>query len=210
MEEKMERMKNFSNFLSRCIRKEKDAWDLFVERYVQLIYYYIYHTLKRYNTGFQKEKIEDICHDILLQLLDDHCRRLRNFRGKDEHTFFAYLRTISFSTTVDYLRSRRNFIDLDKVQYILPGKDKMKKLHRKDFRTLVGIIKDNLPERYNNLFEMIYEEELDHAEIADIMDLKTNAVYQLKYRMMRNVTKIARKKELYEELEIFLMSPCFC
>jgi RNA polymerase sigma factor (sigma-70 family) len=121
----------------------------------------------------------------------------------------AYLRMISFSTTVDYLRSQRKFIDLDKLHYILPGKDKMKKLHRKDFRTLVGIIKDNLSERYNHLFEMIYEEELDHAEIADIMDLNENAVHQLKYRMMKKVTKIAKKKDIYDELEIFMMNPVF-
>jgi RNA polymerase sigma factor (sigma-70 family) len=209
MKKKKMEKEDFSDFLSRCIRKEKDTWDLFVERYIHLIYNYIYHTLKRYNYAFQNEEVEDICHDIFLHLLDDDCRQLRNFRGRDEYAFMAYLRTISFSSTVDFLRSRRKFVNFDKVQYILPIKDKFNKLHRKDFRTLMGIIKDNLPKRHNRLFELIYEKELNNTEIADIMNLKKNAVHQLRFRMMKNVSKIVKKKNIYDELEIFMMSPVF-
>ena len=71
------------------------------------------------------------------------------------------------------------------------------------------IIRDGLSKRYNYLFKLIYEEGLDFLEIAEIMGLKLNAVYQLKFRMIKNIIKKAKQKNLYHEPEIFMISPSF-
>lgn len=201
---------NFLDFLNKCIQKDKTAWDEFVDRYSQYIYNYIIHTLKRYNYAFQVDEIEEIFNNIFLSLLDKNCKSLRNFHGQYEHSLLAYLRTISFNTTIDYLRAVNYFVDFDKVGYQIGTETRFKKIHLKDLREIIEIIKDNLPERHSRLFEMLYEKDLNQSEISEIMDLKSNAVHQLKHRMMKNVIKIAKRKNLYHDLKTFKLDSCSC
>lgn len=200
----METGDDFLDFLNRCTLKEKDAWDLFVERYSNLIYNYIIRTLKKYYYFFQNDEVDDIFNRIFVALLDKNCRRLRNFRGKNERSFGAYLREISFHITVDFLREQRNFVELEQIQYRICDDDKNERFDLKELKELIGVLRDELPERHKYLFKLIYKEGLDLSEIADIMNLKLNAVHQLKFRMLNNLAKIAKKKDLYHELKTFI------
>ena len=199
---------NFLDFLTKCVQKNKAAWNEFIDRYSNYIYNYVIQTLKRYNYFFQDDEVNEIFNIIFLNLLDKECKSLRSFNGQNEQSFLAYLRTISFNTSVDYLRTVKHFVDFDKVDYQIGMEDRFKKIHLKDLREIIQIIKENLPERHSFLFEMIYEKDLNQSEISEIMDLNSNAVHQLKHRMMKNIIKIVRKKDLYEALQTFNMDFC--
>jgi len=204
----MEKDTTFLDFLKRCASKDKKAWDTFIEKYSHYIYLYINRTLRRYNTGPQNGETEEIFNSVFLALLDNDCKRLKNFRGKNEYSFLAYLRVISFHMTVDFLRKRKNLVALEKVQNYLPNRDHLMSLDRKDLRDMLTIVSDELPSRHRYLFRLIYEEELDSSEIAEIMNINLNALSQLKFRMMKNLIKTAKKKGLYSELKKFLVNPC--
>lgn len=196
--------KDFLDFLDRCIKKDKDAWENFVETYGRLIYNHIIRTLRRYFYPFQDDDLEEIFNIIFLALIEDNFKRLKNFRGQNEPTFASYLRKISFNTCIDFLRERRNLRSLEEIQNCVNAKDSDETLDRKDLREIIRIARDELPERHHYLFKLIYEEDFDLSEISEILNLKLNAVHQLKYRMIKNFIKIIKEKNLYQELNLFL------
>jgi len=191
----MKDIKGFMPFLGQCIRQDKEAWNDFTERYGTKIYNYIRHTLNKYDYVWQEDDINEILHNVFLTLIDDDCRRLSNFRGNNERSFLAYLRTISFHVAVDYLMEWDSFIDFDAVQDVLPARNRSRQLEWKEMRSLVSMLRNDLPARHNRMFGLLYEEDLNQTEIAHIMDLQPNAVHQLKYRMIRNFIRIAKNKE---------------
>jgi len=199
----------FLDFLKSCSMKDKKAWNTFIDKYSSLIYLYINKTLKRYSTISQNGEADEIFNSVFLALLDNDCRRLKIFRGKNEYAFLAYLREISFHMTVDFLRNRRSFVHLDGIQNYFPKQDHSISLDQKDLKKIISILCGELPSRHYYLFRLIYEEELDSSEIAHIMGLNLNALNQLKFRMMKNIIKIAKEKGLYRELKKFLTYPTF-
>ncbi|MGA1843045.1 MAG: RNA polymerase sigma factor [bacterium] len=194
----------FLEFLNKCADKEKDAWDIFINKYSNLIYNYIIRTLKRYNYFFQNDEVDEIFNRIFLALLDKKCRRLRNFRGQNERSFGAYLREISFHISIDFLREQKNFIELEQIQYFVSDDDKYEGLDRRELKEIIACLKNELPERHKYIFKLIYEEGHELAQVAEILELKLNAVHQLKFRMINNLIKIAKKKNLYYELKKFI------
>ena len=200
----MESNERFLDFLDDIVKRDKKAWDLFVEKYGNIIYSYINRTLKRYHYSFQNDEIEEIFDRIFVALLDRECRRLRNFRGENERSFVAYLREISFHLTIDFLREQKSFVDLEEIQYRIADDDKYKKIEIKDLKKLINELKEGLSDRHHYLFKLIYEEDLSLSNVAQIMALKINAVHQLKFRMVNNLIKIAKKKNLYDELKSFI------
>jgi RNA polymerase sigma factor (sigma-70 family) len=197
----MEINKDFLNFLDLCTQKDRDAWDHFINKYSNLIHNYIIKTLQRYNYLFQEDVIEDIDSRAFLALLDNDCKRLKNFRGQDERSFIAYLREIIFNLTVDFLREQKRFIALECIEHINTEKDQDKELDDFNLLKTIMTIKDELSERHKYLFKLIYEEDLGISEIAKIMNLKLNAVHQLKFRMIKSIIDIAKKKKVYYKLE---------
>jgi RNA polymerase sigma factor (sigma-70 family) len=195
--------------LKRCAIKDKEAWNTFIEKYSSYIYLYINKTLRRYTVASQNGEADEVFNSIFLALLDNDCKRLKNFRGQNEYSFLAYLREISFHITVDFLRKRRNFVDLEKVQNYFPERDYSMRLDQKDLSEMFSIVSDELPPRHHYLFRLVYKEELDSSEIAEIMNINLNALSQLKFRMMKNIIKIAKRKGLYQELKIFLVDTPF-
>ena len=204
----MEINKDFLKFLGRCIKKDKYAWDTFVETYSNSIYHYILRTFKRYSYSFQDNEVDETFNSIFLSLLDDNCRRLRNFRGQNERSFSAYLREISFHTTVDVLRKKKNFIDLEEIQYCISTQNDYERLDYWEFEKIILALREELPKRYNYLFHLIYEEDLDFYKIAGILNIKLNALHQLKFRMIKKIIKISKEKGLYHELKIFMNNLC--
>jgi len=194
METPNEKMiENFYDFMDRLTKKDKKAWDFFINQYGHLMYSYVIRTLKRYQYYFQKEEAEDIFHKVFVALLDKDCQKLKNFRGKNERTFKAYLREICFHITIDFLREQRSFMRLDEIQSHIYY-EQYDNLDKKDLKAILSLLIDDLADRHKYLFKLIYEEELEIAEVAEIMKLNINAIHQLKFRMLNSLIKIAKKK----------------
>jgi len=195
---------DFLDFLNKCVKKDKFAWDRFTDKYSNLVYKYIVKTLNRYSFIFQNGEVDEIFNNIFLALLDEDCRRLRNFRGQNEYSFLAYLREITFHITVDFLREQRRFIDLEKIQNCISTNDISTKVDYRDLSSIISKLKDELPERHKYLFKLIYEEDLNSSQIAEIININLNALHQLTFRMVKNIIKIAKKNNLYQELKLFI------
>lgn len=189
----------FIEFINRVIKKEKAAWYSFIDKYNGLIYNYIYRTLRRYNYYRHDDTVEEIFSRVLLALLEGDCKRLRNFRGDNERTFLAYLRVICFNLSIDFLREQKDHVMFEKICYNTPAKDHFRVIETRHIKEAVYLLVKDLPERQRHLFKLMYRDELNTKEIAEIMKLKINALYQLKFRMENNLFRLV-KKHFFQEV----------
>jgi len=201
--------KDFCELLQRCRERDKDAWEVFIKLYGHIIYRYIIKTMNRYFYTYNEDDLDDIFNNVFLALLSENCKKLKEFRGCNERSFLAYLRVMIFHIAVDYLRERKNFIELDRIQDLDLDYGNPERMDRRDLNEVILILREGLPSRYNLLFRLIYEEGFNFSEVADIMNMKTNAVHQLKYRMVCKIRQIAQKKNLYADLQFMIgCIPC--
>ncbi|MGA1843985.1 MAG: RNA polymerase sigma factor [bacterium] len=199
---------DFTGFLEQCTGRDRGAWELFVSRYGRPMYAYIEKTLARYNYPLHSEVVEDIAHRTFLSLVERDCQSIRNFRGNDDRTFKAYLREICFHTTVDFLREQGRFTELDEGCPYSSASQKVDISEQNELREILSTIRDALPARHRYLFKLIYEEEWDWPEIAEALQISLNAAYQLKFRMIGNIVRIAKGMNLYDLLKPFAQPVC--
>jgi len=200
----MDMKEDLFTFLDHCCVKDRESWEVFVSRYGIIIYHYIIRTLKRYGFVYQDDEVDDIFNNVFLELLNEDCKRLRDFRRKEEGSFLAYLRMICFRIIARYINERESFVASVNVGQITPEKGNSGGADSIDLREIILILKENLPKRYIYLFKLIYEEGLDFDEIAELMNMKLKAVYQLKTQMIENIQRIAKQKRLYSSLKLSL------
>lgn len=198
--------KDFYELLQRCRERDKDAWEVFINHYGHIIYHYIIKTMKRYLYTYNEDDLDDIFNNVFLALLSENCKKLRDFRGCNERSFLAYLRVIIFHIAVDYLREKETFIEFERIQNLDLASVSSVRMDRRDLKEMILILRESLPARYSLLFRLIYEEGFNFSEIADIMNMKINAVHQLKYRMVCKIRQIALKKNLYADLQFMVGS----
>jgi RNA polymerase sigma-70 factor (ECF subfamily) len=100
-------------FVQRCVKGDKRAWDEFVEKYSRLIYNYIHSILKIKGSLLIQENIHDLFQEIFLSLVKDNYKKLKSFKGKNGCSLASWLRQVTINQTIDYLRKIRPAISID-------------------------------------------------------------------------------------------------
>lgn len=100
-------------FVQKCIKGDKLAWDEFVDRYSRLIYNYIHSTLKIKGLSFTQGNISDIFQDVFLSLTKENFKKLRTFKGKNNCSLASWLRQVTINLTIDSLRRIKPIVSLD-------------------------------------------------------------------------------------------------
>lgn len=96
-----------------CAEGNKEAWDFFVEKYSKLIYNAIQITMRMYSSDFLRQDVDDIYNQFFVTLLDDNCRRLRQFRGGRTSSAAAWLSVIGMNITRNYIARTKQHPSLD-------------------------------------------------------------------------------------------------
>lgn len=97
------------DLLQRCLRKQAGAWNDFVDRYLSLLYHVIGYTAHLRSSKVNAEDVEDIAAEILLQIVADDYKILRQFRGNA--TLATYLTVIARRICVHELTRRQSVRD---------------------------------------------------------------------------------------------------
>ncbi len=97
------------DLLQRCLRKQPGAWNDFVDRYLSLIYHVIGYTAHLRSAKVNAEDVEDIAAEVMLQIVADDYKVLRQFRGNA--TLATYLTVIARRICVHELTRRQTVRD---------------------------------------------------------------------------------------------------
>ncbi|MFC1804427.1 RNA polymerase sigma factor [Candidatus Omnitrophota bacterium] len=100
-------------FVQRCVKGDKPAWDEFVTRYSRLIYSYIYSVLKIKGSALAKESVDDLLHEIFVSLIKDNFKKLKTFKAKNGCSLASWLRQVTINRTIDYVRRVKPVISID-------------------------------------------------------------------------------------------------
>ncbi|MFX0200119.1 MAG: RNA polymerase sigma factor [Candidatus Hodarchaeota archaeon] len=184
--------------LRRCIRGDKQAWDLFVQKYSKLIWFALWQTVKGKNPPIQPEVIEDLHQDVFVSLKQDDCKKLRQFKGKNGCTLGGWISMIAARKAIDYLRKERPTVSLEEIsgncENTIQSSDEELSpeeilLKLEELEIVAEVIR-KLPPRDQLFIEFHYRRELPTQEIGQIMKLNPNAVYQLHYQVKERVKSI--------------------
>jgi RNA polymerase sigma-70 factor (ECF subfamily) len=93
------------DLLRRCLNKDPGAWNDFVDRYLSLIYHVIGYTAHLRSVRLGPEDVEDIAAEVLLKIVANHYKVLREFRG--ESSFATYLTVVARRICVQELVRRQ-------------------------------------------------------------------------------------------------------
>ena len=104
---------NDLEFVQRCIKGEKPAWDEFLRQYSRLIYNYIHSVLNAKAYFPAQGLIDDIFQDFFCSLIKDDYRKLATFKARNGCTLASWLRQVTINFTIDYLRKIKPAVSID-------------------------------------------------------------------------------------------------
>lgn len=193
--------------LNDCIEGKREAWNLFVKRFSNLVYYSITKTLKNHACNLQQENIEDIYNTIFLSFIEKDYRKLRQFEGKEGCSPQSWIRLISIRQTIDFLRNQNKHSLLDSendgpntINDVTPNNDDSieNKLIQSETKGMFKEAVEDLPAADKLFMNLYFTKELELDEIAKIMHISVSAVYSKKNRVREKIKKILIKKNILQ------------
>lgn len=91
--------------IHRLLAKKSGSWNDFVDRYLSLIYHAIHHTAHLRSARLTPEDVEDIAAEVLVQLVNNDYKALREFKGSA--SLSTYLTVIARRTCVHEITRRQ-------------------------------------------------------------------------------------------------------
>jgi len=104
---------NDLEFVQRCVKGDKKAWDEFLKQYSRLIYSYIHSVLNTKGVKFTQDNIQDVFQEIFCSLIKDNFRKLNTFKARNGCSLASWLRQVTINFTIDYLRKTKPTVSID-------------------------------------------------------------------------------------------------
>ncbi len=113
------------DLIARCCLKSADwenCWREFQSRFDKTILFYVYQEFQKMtgqtmSTEFH-ETVKDLRQDVYIKLLKNDSQALRNFNGKNQNSFLAYLHVITKNLIKNYVNtnSYKKLISMSKIK----------------------------------------------------------------------------------------------
>lgn len=162
-----------NQLLQRCLRRERGAWNDFVDRFLGLIYHVIHYTAFHRSAALQPEDVEDLASDVLLAVVAKDYAVLRQFRGQS--SLATYLTVIARRVCVQQLMKKASSkevqldgkIDREDRPRIERGLEQIEEVQN---------LKKQLPARERKVVQLFYLEGRSYEEIATRLNLPVNSI----------------------------------
>ncbi|MDL1969148.1 MAG: sigma-70 family RNA polymerase sigma factor [Deltaproteobacteria bacterium] len=193
-------MHSDTKLIIACLAQDKQAWDIFVEKYSRLICHAIVNTLRKYSTVPENQVVDDLFHTVFLSLIEKNYKKLRQFQWRCKLS--SWLHMIAVRATIDYLRKQSKHLSLNgatqeeislKENIISENPLPSELFEQKEEKRILEQIKNDMSTTERLFIELCYCRELSSSEIANTMNTSTNNVYQLKNRVRKKLKKLVEK-----------------
>lgn len=194
--------------LDACMNGCEKSWDEFVDRYTNLIYHTIRQVLNTYRIELRTQQKNDIHNNLLLFLIDDDYKKLRQYDGRNNCSVSSWLRVVTSNFVLNVVKKQKSQVPLNSTteralemealsgcREQRPEEGLLGKEHKELLDELVSGLNAN-----DMLFvDLLYKKELTPESIAEILSTSINNVYSKKARIKKKLIKIAKKKNFLQD-----------
>lgn len=163
------------NLIDRCLQKQPQAWDEFVDRFAGLIAFVVRSTCKARNIALDPNVQADLVQEVFVVMLSDNFVIFRRFRGNC--SFATYLTVIARRVIVKSLLQK--YLPAADTGISAAEREKAETLPTEDYidnMDEVLYLISHLPERDAKIVKMYHLEQKTYAEISSIMGIPENTV----------------------------------
>lgn len=183
------------DLLKRCLAREAGSWNDFVDRYLSLIYHVTGYTAHLRSVRLGPEDVEDIAAEVLLKIVANDFKVLREFRG---HASLAtYLTVIARRICVNELarraqakdaikrgESRLVEADPDDAPAAVRGMERLEEVEK---------LLKKLSGREREIVRLFYLEVRTYEEISTETDVPVNTIGTVLSRARKKLREMAKR-----------------
>ena len=166
------------DLLQRCLAKQPGSWNDFVDRFLSLVYHVIHYTAHLRSARLNPEDVEDIAAEVLLQIVADDYKALRQFKGTA--SLATYLTVIARRICIHELNRRKAVRDAIKAGDVRapaePPDDSPAAQKGMDSLDEVETLLRKLSGKERELVRLFYLEGRTYEEISTELDVPVNTV----------------------------------
>ncbi len=181
--------------LAGCWTGNRLAQETLIRQYSNLVFNTVLQTYKVNNIVYQAQELEDMHNTVFVRLLDNQCRRLRQYKGKNGCSLASWIRMITVRTVIDHLRRSKDALsrhwkldDIDglhRIQAEMPEPCQLLDQARQEELVRQGL--DSLSPRDRLFLKLHCFEEVPIREVAGIMNVSENNAYSIKHRAIKRL-----------------------
>lgn len=163
--------------IDQVVSGEKAAWDAFVEKYSGLLFGVTIRTLRARCASLDQEDARDVVQDIFLRMVKDDFKLLRTY-DPQRASLSTWLTVVARSMAIDYLRRperNRETVELDDT---LAADDDT------PFEGKLELPQGLLSERQAQILRLLFDEDMEVAEIASFLRVQAQTVRSLKHQAL--------------------------
>jgi RNA polymerase sigma-70 factor (ECF subfamily) len=182
---------------SRCASGEREALEALVNRFSDLVYHAVKHTLILKCVPHTQQDLEDLHGSVFLHLLDKECRKLGQYRGTNGCSLASWIRLIAIRTVLNHLRAqgmdsfswgdRRRPIEDLQSEVTADGDVTSRMVEKEEEVRMVEEAIHRLPAKEKLLMRLHFEKGLALEEIAEVMHFSLQNAYTIKHRATKRL-----------------------
>jgi RNA polymerase sigma-70 factor (ECF subfamily) len=183
------------DLLRRCLNREPGSWNDFVDRYLSLIYHAIGYTAHLRSARLGPEDVEDIAAEVLLRIVADDFKVLRDFRK--ESSLATYLTVITRRICVHELVRRQKVKDAIKrgdSRLAQPEPDDAPAAQKgmESLEEVEKLLRRLRKKQEREIVRLYYLEGRTYEEISTELDVPVNTIGAILSRARKKLREMAR------------------
>jgi len=140
-----------------------------------------------YHYSSDPSEIEDVCHQMIILLMEDDYRRLRSFHL--ESSIKTWLTAVALHYVSNYVGRQKKAITLDDIsrEACVCAAVQEAELIAEEMRCELNVAVAQLTAREHQLLELLRRDDLTSADVARKMSTKVESIHRRKYALIKKL-----------------------
>jgi RNA polymerase sigma factor (sigma-70 family) len=182
--------------LHECIYEKQ--CERLTRQYWNLIYRTVEKTFIFKNAPLVREELEEVHQDVFVQLFDDDCRRLRQYKEDGGCNLAGWIILIANRTALNHLRGkdphsiigRQYLILFEDMKQELDIKQEVNRLEARQKLLQIVDAAEKLPTLERLVFKLHYLYELSLPDVASYLKKEVGNIYTIKSRAIKRLKNL--------------------
>lgn len=195
--------------IESCIKKDKRAWDIFVERYSKLVLWAVRNRLTRFRYNFDNDDVEDIHQEVFISLWSSN----KLAQIKDRRKVAGWIAMVAGNAAIDYFKKMKrqmppNAISIFEeaissaegegktLEELLPAKigNPGREFHLNELRAILDATLESLAPKEKMVIKLNLLHGMKHREIAEALKLPINTISTIMARTKGELKEKLKRK----------------